>query len=220
MDVNINLKDDTFFFSDGKENNYKKNNASKLLILSLNKKGIYTVNDLINIDQTKFNKSNAHYLRALVQIMRYRYLGEELINDVLLENEYTTSKSDVGRLAKDLRRLGFGGDIKYLRDKVIPLYITLHLDDNSFTMEQFLRAEDDNSLFVLGNADFRGFYLKYIEEMKKKKQAEENMPEKDILEELKHQLERLIETRDSIDKQIQDVQNQIYSLNGGNYYGR
>ena len=85
MDVNTNLREDEFLFPSENRNN----RASELVIKWLNRNEIYTINDLINCNQNDFRSYGFYFIRALVQIMRYRYLGEELINDVLLEKEYT-----------------------------------------------------------------------------------------------------------------------------------
>ena len=169
---------------------------------------------MFNYDQTQFNRLNAHYLGALIQILKYKYLGEELVNDVILEAKYT--RSDKKRLAKDLRRLGFGRDLQGLEARIKRF---VEEAPTEFTMEDVLRSKTPMGL--LGSADFKGFYLEYIEEKKKKEQAEENAPIKDVLEGLKLQLEGLIKMRNGIDRQIQDVQNQINALNnGGQSYGR
>lgn len=219
MDINTKLRDDKFLFPDELENDAKKSNASGIIVTALNKRGIETISDLFNYDQTQFNRLNAHYLGALIQILKYKYLGEELVNDVLLESEYASSIKDDKRLAKDLRRLGFGRDLGELE-----AIVRRFREENSsvVSMEEVLKP--DNRFFtrmrLLGNADFRGFYLGYIEDKKKKEQAEENSPTKDVLEGLKLQLEGLVKMRDGLDRQIQDVQSQINALNGGQSYGR
>lgn len=216
MDVNTKLRDDKFLFPNEVDN--KKSNASGIIVTALNKRGIETVNDLFNYDQTQFNRLNAHYLGALIQILKYKYLGEELVNDVILEAKYT--RSDKKRLAKDLRRLGFGRDLQELEARTQRF---MEEAPTEFTMEDVLKSDNRyiSTMRLLGNADFKGFYLEYIEEKKKKEQAEENAPTKDVLEGLKLQLEGLIKMRDGIDRQIQDVQNQINALNnGGQSYGR
>ncbi len=214
MDVNTKLRDDKFLFPNEVDNNKRKSNASGIIVTALNKRGIETVNDLFNYDQTQFNRLNAHYLGALIQILKYKYLGEELVNDVILEAKYT--RSDKKRLAKDLRRLGFGRDLQGLEARIKRF---VEEAPTEFTMEDVLRSKTPMGL--LGSADFKGFYLEYIEEKKKKEQAEENAPIKDVLEGLKLQLEGLIKMRNGIDRQIQDVQNQINALNnGGQSYGR
>ena len=219
MDINTKLRDDKFLFPDESLENYNKNMQSGVIVTALNKRGIETINDLFNYDQTKFNRRNAHYLDALIQILKYKYLDEELVNDVLLESEYSSSIKDDKRLAKDLRRLGFGRDLGELETIVRRVR-----EENSsvVSMEEVLKP--DNRFFVrmrlLGSADFRGFYLDYIEEKKQKEQVDANAPTKDVLEGLKLQLEGLIKMRDGIDKQIQDIQSQINALNGGQSYGR
>ena len=157
MDVNTKLRDDKFLFPNEVDNNKRKSNASGIIVTALNKRGIETVNDLFNYDQTQFNRLNAHYLGALIQILKYKYLGEELVNDVILEAKYT--RSDKKRLAKDLRRLGFGRDLQGLEARIKRF---VEEAPTEFTMEDVLRSKTPMGL--LGSADFKGFYLEYIEE--------------------------------------------------------
>lgn len=217
MDINTKLRDDKFLFPEEVEN--KKSNASGIMVTALNKRGIESINDLINYDQTQFNRFNAHYLSALIQILRYKYLGEPLVNDVLLESKYTHSSKDTKRLAKDLRRLGFGRELQELEARVQRF---MEAAPAEFTMEYVLKSNNRyiRTMRLFGNANFIGFYLEYIEEKKKKEQTEENTPIKNVLEGLKLQLEELGKIRDGIDTQIQNVQNQINNLNGSQSYGR
>lgn len=221
MDINTNLRDDEFLFPKSNENEKGKNQASGIIVTALNKRGIQTINDLFNYDQTQFNRLNAHYLGALIQILKYKYLGEELLSDVLLESEYSHSQRDIKKLAKDLRRLGFGRKLDEL-ESFASRFMSLQ-SESKVTMEQVLKnggTRIDGHFIpkprLFGDADFTGFYLDYLEQKRKQDQQEQdNNPSKEVLEGLKLQLQGLVMMRDGLDKQIQDVQNQINALNGG-----
>ena len=217
MDLNINLREDKFLFPD-ENNNNGKNNGSGLIVAALNKRGIFTINDLINYDQTKFSSNSAHYLRALIQILRYKYLGEELINDVLLESDYTNSAKDHKKLARDLKMLGFGrGSMPKEVYNIVVSFMQRQPDRTIITMEQVLKSDSPvlRKLELIGNADFRGFYLEYLEQKRRKNQQEILEPTKEVLESLKNQLCRLITERDELDKKINDLQDKINALDGG-----
>lgn len=217
MDVNTKLRDDQFLFP--KEVDNKKSNGSGIMVTALNKKGIETIHDLISCDSTKFNRFHAHYFNALIQILRVQYLGEELINDVLLESKYTHCSKDIKRLAKDLRRLGFGRSLHELEEKIQSF---MNEAPREFTMEDVLKSNNRfiRTMKLLGNADLKGFYLDYIEKKRQKEIEEENISSKDVWKDLKHQLEGLMKSRDVIERQIQEVECKMNSLNKRDSYGR
>lgn len=217
IDVNTKLREDKFLFPE--EVDYKKKNGFGIMVTALNKKGIETIHDLINCDSTKFNRFHAHYFNALIQILRYKYLNEELVNDILLESKYTHSLKDINRLANNLRRLGFGRSLQELEERV-----QRFMDDapSKFTMEDVLKSNNRfiRTMNLLGNADFKGFYLEYIEKKRQKEKEEENYLSKDVLKNLKLQLEGLMKSRDDIERQIQKVECKINSLNKRDSYER
>ena len=213
MDVNTKLRNDKFLFPDELENDSKKSNATGIMVAALNKRGIETVNDLIHYDQTKFNSLNAHYLSALIQILKYKYLGEELVSDVIFEYKYSRSSKDKKKLARDLRRLGFGRGIEELEARA-----QRFMDETpEFTMEDVLKSDNRymRTMKLFGNADFRGFYLEYINEKRKKEMQERTLPPQDVMSALKQQLESLVLLRADLDKQIESITKQINAIDGG-----
>ena len=216
MDINTKLREDPFLFP--KEVDNKKRNASGIIVTALNKKGIESIKDLITYDQTKFNRFHAHYFNALIQILRYKYLNEELVNDILLESKYTHSLKDINRLANNLRRLGFGRSLQELEERV-----QRFMEDapSKFTMEDVLKSNNRfiRTMNLLGNADFKGFYLEYIEKKRQKEKEEENYLSKDILKDLKLQLEKKKKKRNDIDKEIQKMECKMSRLKERKFYG-
>lgn len=217
IDVNTKLREDKFLFPE--EVDYKKKNGFGIMVTALNKKGIETIHDLINCDSTKFNRFHAHYFNALIQILRYQYLGEELINDALLESRYTHSLKDNIRLAKDLRRLGFGRSLHELEERIQYFMNEAPIE---FTMEDVLKSNSRfiRTIKILGNADLKKFYLEYIEKKRQKEIEDENLSLKDVLNPLKVQLERLKNTRNDIDRQIQEVESKMNYQNKRESYGK
>ena len=222
LSLNTYLKDDKLFLLGDLDNNEgKKKNANKLIILELNKKGIFTVEDLIKCDCSQFGSSNSHYYNALIQIMKYRYLGNDLENDILLESVYTHSNKDLNRLVMDLRRLGFGRNIKHFRDLIFDnkYIIDVLFGEDTFTMENFLNSDSDSGEFLnkipnilrnhtIGNIDLVKIYLEYIREKKEKLASP-----KEKLIRLKNELEGLIKKRNSLDNQIDEINQQINFIN-------
>lgn len=230
MDTNIDLRRDKFLFPNGYGIGNRRNSA---VVATLREKGIETVEQLINCNASDFSNQNRHFYMALIQILRHKYLGEELINDVLLEKEYKITRNIAKEIAKDLRKLGLGSNSIHTRrlqnlTNYISLYIVINnLTGKTISMEELIKETEGSGMPSLlgvpyrGDSDFRGYYLSYIEEKRKKELQEQDSPTKDVLEGLKLQLQGLIMARDGIDKQIIDVQEQIKALDRGQKtYGR
>lgn len=224
MDINTNLKDDEFLFpKTEKIKTSKKKNASGIIVATLNRKNIQTVGDLINYDPKQFSGANRYYFRALAQILRYKYLNIELINDVLLESKYTHSLEDQRKLAKDLKKLGFS---RYLSLREVEAALEKFLmsqQSDIVTMEDVLESDSiflNRILDTLGNTDFKGFYLDYLKAKREKDKLEQKGTTKETLENLKAQLKALAALRTDLDKQIQEVQEKINVLGGLQNHGR
>ena len=228
-DTNVDLREDDFLFPDGYELTEHIRNRS--LVSQLKIKGIHTIEQLINCKASDFSYQSRWSNMALIQILRHKYLGEEIINDVLLEKKYDTNFENVAReIAVDLYKLGltFNRYRSHARNvDRIEFFVRNYIEENNLvgqtiSMEYLLKARItwvDKTISLLGPAsgdsDFLGYYLSYIEKKQHKEQLEDEMPPKEVLEGLKYQLQVLINARDGIDKQILEVQEQIKNLGGG-----
>lgn len=156
MDLNTNLMDDKFLFPEG------KNNQDTLVVVkALNERGIKTVKDFVDYDPIGFNNntSNRHFLKALQQILRYKYLGEELVNDAVFELTYPTNYDGAKKLAKDLRRLGYGYKFKDL--VYIAEVFSKQKKESHMTIEQFIKANYNDEITKTISGPYKGTILKH-----------------------------------------------------------
>lgn len=212
MDLNIDLRNDTFLFpSDGNfgDKTYKNHN-SHIMVGHLNRQGIYTINDLINSTDENFSKGNRHYFMAVIRILRYKYLGEELVVDVIFNGKYNLSDDfDITRkkLAKDLRWLGFGHSLSDCQNFAAS-FLRVHKDDKFITMEDCLN-DDRIVLDNIGSSNLREFYLNFIAQKKVKDEDFQSLPLSIVLESLKLQMAGLRVMRDNLNYQINTLENMI-----------
>lgn len=91
-----------------KESIFIEKSQSVITINNLNKKGIYTIEDFINNDVEKITKTptTRKTYRAIQKILRYKYLGEPLVLDIILDKEYD-AKTSKNQITNDLVTLGF-----------------------------------------------------------------------------------------------------------------
>lgn len=94
MDIKIRLEDDKVL---GISTETKK---------FLNSKGIYTIEDFLNVEESNLPVTRSNYYLAMQHIFRHAYLGQELVYDVLLEKEYGINKNEIEEFAKDYIKLG------------------------------------------------------------------------------------------------------------------
>lgn len=210
MDIKTRLEDVEFLFSTTLPN---KKIACTNMLKYLNSKGIYTVEDMINCQESDFSNSRRKTYVAVVQILKHAFMGQELVSDVLLEKTYTNNNKGIYECAKDFIALGFpihkGPMYKSVLEKMVSNIIREFqkedFKDEEFTMESIISRFGINA----SGPNLAQYYLDYLS-AKKEKQTEvtsETIPS--ILDGLKTQLQGLITMRDGIDKQIQAVQEQI-----------
>lgn len=225
MDIKTKLIEDPILFT-----NYTNKRAYSVIMHHLNKIGIYTVEDLINCEESRFSSSSRKRYIAYAQILKHAYLGQDLVFDILFKKEYTYKNNQLvewyhpeynkglKECANDLIRLGFasayGGESTNRMVSLIEDFLDeIKYKDETFSMEFLLR---ECHYFYTGGPDIRKYYLQYIDNKKEENNIElttETIP--GILDGLKLQLQGLLTMRDGIDKQIEAIQNQIKSFNEG-----
>ena len=94
MDIKIRLEDDKVL---GISTETKK---------FLNSKGIYTIEDFLNVEESNLPITRSNYYLAMQHIFKHAYLNQEFIYDVLLEKEYELNKKGIEEFAKDYIKLG------------------------------------------------------------------------------------------------------------------
>ena len=78
--LNMKLEDEPFL---NKKPNFGQN------LIGLHNRGIYTLRDFINMDlKTVPNTATRNEFFRLIDILKYKYLGEALVCDVLLYKKY------------------------------------------------------------------------------------------------------------------------------------
>lgn len=72
----------------------------------LNSKGVYTIEDFLNFNESDIPVTRSNYYLAMQHIFRHAYLHQELVYDVLLDKEYATNKRGIKEFGKDYLKLG------------------------------------------------------------------------------------------------------------------
>lgn len=226
MDIKTKLEDDKVLFAD-----FQSNVARVNILMVLNKKGIYTVEDLINVDMKDLPASNRKTYNAMAHVFRHAYLGQDLVYDELFQIEYkmdsvgysryygsnTKTPGDVKSCALNLLRLGLAkGEIAVVMNQLRSMVPA----EATFTIEELMRDKKVNST----GPNLSRYYLQYIDNKKTKEQettnTSENSIDTSILSELKKQLSSLIIMKDGLEQQMNSLQQQIETLEGGKINGR
>jgi hypothetical protein len=98
MDINTRLENEVLFDS--------QSSKGKNRIIALNEKGIFTVEDFINCDITNITKTSyirSHYI-AIQYALKYKYKGEPLVTDVLLDRNFRVPRSAINLAALNFFR--------------------------------------------------------------------------------------------------------------------
>ncbi len=82
----------------------------------LNSKGIYTIEDFLNVNESDIPVTRNNYYLAMQHIFRHAYLNQELIYDVLLEKEYKINKKGLDEFADDYLKLGLADKLRGKRN--------------------------------------------------------------------------------------------------------
>ena len=209
MDVNIRLENDPILFL-----NSNDNKALVQMLNAFHNMGIYTVSDLINYDDRKFSQNNKKKYRAIVQVLKHAYLGQDLVFDVLFEKQYNNNETGIEECVSDMEKMGFAMSGPYAVWGRLEIFLYNYKEDK-FSMEYVLKnCYDIDSR----GPSLRQYYVQYIDEKKKKKQdelLEKNIP--GTLEYLRKQLLFLMEMRNNVDEQIKEINEQIKLTDKGGH---
>ncbi len=214
MDIKTRLEDDKLLFP-----RFLDSPSRASVLKELNKKGIFTVEDLINADIKIFNIDFRKIYTAIIHAFRNAYLNEPLVYDVLLQKKYDAKKyNQAYECMKDIRRLGLVRNVSEEAQPAIE-HIWYDYSGDLITMEYILqnisvRSRVPNLKFFL-----RSFYIDYLEKMKESKNSKSN--ESTTLLELKIELQSLINMRKELDLKIDDLKEKINNHEEGNIgYGK
>ena len=175
------------------------------------KYNLNNVKSIIEFDYEELNKTNLsiqtkNELRGLIELIRYKYLGEPLIADKYLKEPFSYVPPAVN---EELIRMGFTNSERTL------IYGPLR--------NGFCREENLTYLELLENFDTKSPYLKekirlYLESYKIKKEQEfwnSKVGEKyklQLLKDLSEELQFLTEKRNYLNLQINEIQDKIKKL--------
>lgn len=209
MDIKTRLENDNVLF--GK---YDAETRGKR-IHYLNSIGIYTIEDFINCKESDFSKYSSRELYwAMSHIFRHEYLGEDIIYDALLENKYHSNRDGVRLCYSDMAKMGIM-DTHCKRDAVREIWYALdkhnYRENNIFDIEWVIK--NVNPAYFNGVISF--YYLDYIEKQKKDKQPSSILDSSSELNNLKIQLQTLISINKLLQEQIDELQEQVTKLEGG-----
>lgn len=171
-------------------------------LIGLHNRGIYTVNDFIAMDLKSIpDKVRRNEFFRMIDILRCKYLGEDLVCDVLLKSHPAPIEEN---FRKDCSKLG----IPFVR-RVYRMFFQSNIDRSNLTMIDYLKDYDIRN----GHAKYLvDFYLEYIKIKEDKKDDTITSSE---LETLKKQLSSLTSQRNDLDKQIEEIKIQIQIMSEG-----
>ena len=208
MDIKTRIEDDTILF----DKFSAESRAAK--VHSLNSIGIYTIEDFINLKEIDFPKLSRELYWGMSHIFKYEYLGEDIIYDSLLEKEYFSDYAGCKLCYTDMVRMG-------IMKKGYRMYA---VDGILSALEEHSKKKDDkfNIEWLIKNVHSRyynntilQYYLEFIEKNKKANQQAQVLDSSLELNKLKIQLETLVSIDKSLQKQIDEIQEKINKLEGG-----
>lgn len=82
----------------------------------LKSKGVYTIEDFLNIKESDIPVTRSNYYLAMQHIFRHAYLDQELVYDVLLEKEYEINKKGLDEFSEDYLKLGLADKLRGKRN--------------------------------------------------------------------------------------------------------
>lgn len=225
MDIKTRLENEDLFDS--------QDAICKKRIISLNERGIFTVEDFINCDIASITKTS--YLRkyyiAIQHVLKYKYKGEPLALDVLLDKEFEIRRSVYGygyetfsqvkiRIA---RNLGFessrAGRIakEIVKKKAIDNddYYPHSADKNGGFKQDSYNVSIMEILKAIAQSGDKlaQFYVDYKDKIELEERQQQTSSE--TLEKLKSEIVLLTTQREELDKKIRQLTEQVQILEGG-----
>ncbi len=195
-------------------------------VIFLNTKKIFTVEDFINCDINQITAScyTRRYYMALQHALKYKYKGEPLALDVLLDREYQIGhehykmSTDYDLNISEAKILGFEDSKlssyarRILKSKMID-------NDDYYPTKNGRYKQDFYTVSIIEILDMmasKGDKLaKFYVDYKRKKGIEENQQDStEYYEKLKSEIILLTVERDKLDKKILELTEQLNALKG------
>ena len=120
---------------------------------ALNSKGIYTIEDFLNIEESILPVTRSNFYLAMQHIYKHAYLNQELVYDVLLDKEYEFDKKGIKEFSKDWIKLGILDKLRGSQDIVTAMEEWIKknqelLNFDKFSMKLIIeKSIDSNEIF-------------------------------------------------------------------------
>jgi len=196
-------------------------------LIGLHNRGIYTLNDFITMDLKSIpDMSRRNKFFRMIDILKCKYLGEDLVCDVLLQKIYPATYEEYLKLKekyhypdimeewlmrdifqilkRDCSELG----IPFIERKYRRLFLP-SAKQTTLSMKDYLESEDIRDSHAKYLVDF------YLEYLKIKNDKKDDAITSSELETLKKQLSSLTSQIDDLDKRIEDIKVQIQLISEG-----
>ncbi len=223
MDINTRLENEDLFDS--------QNAKGKNRIVALNNKGIFTVEDFINCDIATITSTSylRNYYVAIQYALKYKYKGEPLVTDVLLEQEFEIDRFRVRHASPQIhirfaKKLGFEN---YMISQIVKGEIRNKMEENKdfyqrdiaksggFKQQYYYISMMEILKVIAQSGDkLAQFYVDYQEQKSLEEGQQKSNTE--ILEKLKNEIVSLTTQRDKLDEKIRQLTEQVQKLEGGN----
>ena len=202
-------------------------NIGKKRIIALNNKGIFTIEDFLNSDVAHITTTSymRKYYIAVQHILKYKYKGEPLVLDVLLDKEYEVSREKYGLnpsfepIIANAPKLGFKPrSFSQIARHILALKMIKN-DDYSAKNDGYKQNYYTVSIFeilkglALAGDKLAQFYVEYHEkqELENKQQTSS-----ETLKKIKKEIDLLTSQENELDQKIYQLEKQVQTLEGGN----
>lgn len=224
MDIKTRLESEELFDA--------QNAKGKNRIISLNEHGIFTVEDFINCDIASITKTSylRRYYIAIQHALKYKYKGEPLISDILLDKEFEIDRAKYGLGVSSYFRIGIMGKLGFEIDPSTRIAKKLVENKMKKNDDYYQHSAAKNGGFkqdsyrvsiieilkaIAESGDkLAQFYVEYQE--KKELDELQQITSSEILEKLKSEIVLLTSQRDELNDRISQLLEQVQKLEGGN----
>lgn len=211
MNIKTRLENDTVLYS------YLDSKTRNTTFRHINALGIYTIEDLINMDISDFPGASIKTYCAVQQVFKCAYLGEDLTYDEIIRKEYTVNYAGYSEASKDLSLIGINGYAPNKINVVLGEYGFDKKTVDSVSMETILKAIIEFKEHKGIKGCLANFYINRIHGKKK------NSTKKELnainssyeLEYIKDKIKTMMDLRDELDQQIAELKKKADKLENG-----
>lgn len=201
MNIKTRLEDDTVLYS------YLDNKSRNTTFRHINALGVYTIEDLLNMDVSDFPSTSIKTYFAVQQVFKCAYLGEELPYEEAIRKEYAVNYDGYVEASKNLSLIGI---TCYNPNKINIILSKYGFDKNtadSVSMETILNA----AIEFRENKGIKGclakFYINHIHGKNKNSTKKElnSINSSFELRYIREKIETMVSLRDELDHHIEEL---------------